>query len=164
MAEPRRPIRVLFVCMGNICRSPTGEALFRDYVAKQGAADRFDIDSAGTTGYHVGEPPDSRMAAAARTRGYALGGAARQVSRHDIEEYDLVIAMDSSNLRDLHRLDKGGRHEGKLHLMLDFHPARKGADVPDPYYGGEKGFHEVIDLIEQACPSLYKHAVEKIAT
>lgn len=163
MTTPR-PIRLLFVCMGNICRSPAGECLFRAHVERQGTVDRFEIDSAGTTGYHVGEPPDRRMAAAARSRGYNLSGAARQVSARDLDHYDLILAMDDANLRDMRRLDRDGSRAHKIKLMLDFHPTRAGADVPDPYYGGDAGFQEVIDLIEASCPALHDFALRELPT
>lgn len=152
--------RVLFVCMGNICRSPAGEGVFRHYVAEQGLQDRVEIDSAGTIGYHAGEPPDSRMTRAARRRGYRLDGQARQFTRRDFDSFDLIVAMDRANRRDILALDPSGRHHGKVHLMCDFHPNPKTSDVPDPYYGGAERFEEVLDLIEQSCPALLKRLLD----
>lgn len=147
-------IRVLFVCMGNICRSPTAECVFRDLVEKRGLAGRFEIDSAGTTGYHVGEPPDRRMTDAAAGRGIRLTGQSRQFVRADFDDFDAIVAMDDDNLDGIRSLDPSGRHASKVHLMLDFHPDHAGEGVPDPYYGGRQGFERVLDLLEEACPRL----------
>ena len=155
--------RILFVCMGNICRSPVGEGVFRDYVRQRGLEDQFIIDSAGTTGYHAGEPPDPRMREATARRGYDLDG---QTSRGfvpgDFNDFDLIVAMDRSNKNGIRNRDRMGRYAGKVAMMLDFHPDRHGEDVPDPYYGGPQGFDHVIDLIEACCPSLLKHLQEEI--
>lgn len=153
--------RVLFVCMGNICRSPAGEGVFRHLVNERGLADQFEIDSAGTTGYHVGEPPDARMTRAASKRGYRLDGASRQFTVQDFTRFDVIIAMDNSNLHNIRRLDPDGSYAEKVHLMLDFHPGKVGQDVPDPYYGGDKGFEKVIDLVEEASQGLLAELLGK---
>lgn len=145
--------RVLFVCMGNICRSPTGEGVLRALVAKRGLEEHIDVDSAGTIGYHRGEPPDTRMRQAAARRGFELSGVARPVTDDDFHEFDLIVAMDRENLRDLEEIaPAGGR--ARLRLLCDFLPGDGPRDVPDPYYGGEAGFETVLDLIEAACPAI----------
>jgi protein-tyrosine phosphatase len=132
-------IRVLFVCLGNICRSPTAEGVFRHLVEKQGKGDRVAIDSAGTAAYHAGESPDARSAATARARGVVLSGAARQVRKSDFEDFDYILAMDASNYADLSKMRPGGA-SAKVHMFRDFDPGSpKGSDVPDPYYGGSPG-------------------------
>lgn len=160
-AAPRpNPARVLFVCLGNICRSPSAEAVFRTCLAESGFDDRVEVDSAGTIGYHAGEPADPRMQQAASARGYELTSMARRVSLRDLERFDLVIAMDRSNLEDLRELAEGAAiAEGpplaeKIRLLSEFLPEGFPADVPDPYWGGERGFDEVLDLLEEACPRI----------
>ena len=134
--------RVLLVCLGNICRSPTAEAVFRRLVEQEGLADRIEIDSAGTGDWHVGSAPDARATEAAARRGIELTGRARQVTLEDFEEYDQLLAMDAANVRDLRELAPPGT-EHKVRLFADI-------DVPDPYYGGERGFDEVLDIVEKA--------------
>jgi protein-tyrosine phosphatase len=150
--------RVLFVCTGNICRSPTAEAVFRRLVEQSGLAGRIGMDSAGTHGYHIGEPPDPRTQAAARARGYDLSGLrARRIAREDFSRFDLVIAMD----RDHHALLRGfapptAGH--KLRMFMEFARRSGGEDeVPDPYYGGPDGFELVLNLIEDAAEGLLDH-------
>jgi protein-tyrosine phosphatase len=140
--------RVLFVCLGNICRSPTAEGVMRHLLRERGLEDRVEVDSAGTGAWHVGEPPDARSAAAARQRGIALEGAARQVRPSDFADWDLLVAMDRSNLRDLLAIAPDAQARAKVRLLLD------DADVPDPYYGGERGFDDVLDLVTEACERL----------
>lgn len=148
--------RVVFVCMGNICRSPTGECVFRRYVESQGLCDEIEIDSAGTIAYHVGEPPDARMRAAGQARGIEIVGRGRQFETADFEKFDLIVAMDRDNLFDILRKDPGGNHHSKVRLLCDFIPGCELKDVPDPYYGGRQGFEAVLDLIEEACPGILK--------
>jgi protein-tyrosine phosphatase len=146
--------RVLFVCTGNICRSPTAEGVFRKLVADAGLTGRIAIDSAGTHGYHVGEPPDRRAQAAARRRGYDLSRLrARCVARDDFERFDLVLAMD----REHHEILAGlapPSAEHKVKLMMEFGRRSARAEVPDPYYGGPDGFELVLDLLEDAAEGL----------
>lgn len=144
--------RILFVCLGNICRSPTGEGLLRSLVADQGLDDVIEVDSAGTGGWHVGEPPDRRMSAAAERRGHRLDGAARQVSAEELSNWSMVVAMDRQNLADLREMADG--RDVPLRLFSEFLPAGSPLDVPDPYYGGEDGFDRVIDLVEEGCANL----------
>jgi protein-tyrosine phosphatase len=142
-------VRLLFVCLGNICRSPTAEGVMRHLVREAGLEDRIEIDSAGTGGWHVGEPPDERATEAAARRGIALDGAARRFSIEDFDRFDLILAMDSENLRDLRALAPDDEARAKVRLL-------RGADldVPDPYYGGPDGFDEVLDQVEEACRRL----------
>ena len=153
MIENKEKIGVLFVCMGNICRSPTSEGVFRHYVEKAGLADRISVDSAGTHAYHVGESPDRRAIAAAERRGIALTGIqARRVSEEDFEQFDHVIAMDEDNHARL--LDMApDEHRAKVSLFLSF-AASEESEVPDPYYGGGAGFEHVLDLVEEASRGL----------
>lgn len=146
-------MRVLFVCLGNICRSPTAEAVFRHKLHEAGLEARVSVDSAGTGDWHVGKAPDARTRVAAMRRGYDLSALrARQVSTADFTDFDLILAMDLSNLAHLERL---GRGAGPAELDL-FLRRYAGAldEVPDPYYGGEAGFEQVLDLIELACDAL----------
>ncbi len=147
-----KPYSVLFVCMGNICRSPTGEGLFRAYVEDRGLSDRIHIDSAGTISYHTGNPPDPRVIESAARRGYELTGSARQISRSDFDRFDLIVAMDRENYSDI--IDLGGARPDQVRLLSSFLPDGSSPDVPDPYYGGADGFETVLDMIEQACPEI----------
>lgn len=146
---------VLFVCMGNICRSPTGEGIFQHLLAERGLDDRVYVDSAGTIAYHVGNLSDPRMREAAHRRGYELTSRARQIQPEDLREFDLVIVMDEDNLHDVRELaatyDLPADPVRKLGEYLD--PVML-PDVPDPYYGGAQGFEQVIDMIERACPKI----------
>ena len=153
MVEIKEKKSVLFVCMGNICRSPTAEGVFRYFVEQEGMLESIDIDSAGTHAYHVGEPADRRAHAAAERRGYSLQGIrARRVENADFERFDYIIAMDRDNLSLLHQQSEV-EHQQKLHLFLDFAAAQED-EVPDPYYGGAAGFERVLDLVEDASKGL----------
>ncbi len=159
-ARDGEPVRLLFVCLGNICRSPTAEGVMRHVVAEAGMQDRVELDSAGTGSWHVGSPPDSRARDAAAGRGVELTGAARQVRPEDFAEFDLILAMDRSNLRDLRAVAGPGEAAEKVRLLREFDPAAGGGagavdlDVPDPYYGAGGGFEEVFDLVDAACRGL----------
>jgi len=145
---------VLFVCLGNICRSPTAEGVLRAIAARESSALKLQVDSAGTADYHVGEPPDRRTVAAARRRGYDLAGLrARQVRREDFARFDYVLAMDRANLAELESLRPEGA-TAKLGLFLEFAPEAPVLDVPDPYYGGIEDFEIVLDLCETAARGL----------
>jgi protein-tyrosine phosphatase len=147
-------VRVLFVCLGNICRSPTAEGVFRQVVRQASLADYIDIDSAGTHAYHIGDPPDRRAQAAAARRGVDLSGLrGRQATPRDIEEFDYVLAMDRENLQNLQAICPSGL-EAKLRLFLEFAGERVEREVPDPYFGGESGFDRVLDMIEDAAQGL----------
>ncbi|HVS12660.1 MAG TPA: low molecular weight protein-tyrosine-phosphatase [Thermoanaerobaculia bacterium] len=146
---------ILFVCLGNICRSPAAEGLFRRLVNDRGLEDQVRVDSAGTSSYHVGEPPDSRMRGAAAARGVRLVGAARRVLPEDFARFDLIVAMDRINRRDL--LELAGDGATTVRLLSEFLPDGWPADVPDPYYGGEEGFERVLEMIDQACGPMLEH-------
>jgi protein-tyrosine phosphatase len=142
--------RVLFVCMGNICRSPTAEGVFRHLVEQQGLAGKIIIDSAGTHDYHIGDAPDARAQAAAARRGYDLSGLrARQVLRDDFSTFDYVLAMDQANLGLLQQ-QCPENYRNRLKLFLEFADDGALREVPDPYYGGAQGFEQVLDLVENA--------------
>jgi protein-tyrosine phosphatase len=139
-------MRILFVCSGNICRSPTAEAVMRALVAHAGLDDEIEVDSAGTGSWHIGESPDDRASAAAMRRGIALTGTARQVDLSDFTHFDLVLAVDDENLQRLRRIAPPGTHD-RIRLLDE-------VDVPDPYYGGPDGFDAVLDQVDAACRRL----------
>ena len=150
-------MRILFVCMGNICRSPTAEAVMRGLLRAEGLEEAVAIDSAGTGGWHAGDPPDARAVAAARSRDIVVEGAARQVTAEDFDDFDLVVAMDRENERDLVARAPDDAARAKVRLLREFDDAAVAAgdlDVPDPYYGGPHGFDRVLDLVEAACRGL----------
>jgi protein-tyrosine phosphatase len=150
-------LKVLFVCLGNICRSPLGEGVFRHLVNEAGLADRFDIDSAGTSAYHIGDPPDPRTQSVAQARGVRLTGAARQIRLHDFQDFDYVLVMDGQNMRNVRKLlDDSATAEVKF--LREFDPEARGdLDVPDPYYGGPRGFEDVHDMVHRSCAALLAH-------
>jgi protein-tyrosine phosphatase len=152
--QESRPARILFVCLGNICRSPTAEGVLRDLAHKCAPALELDIDSAGTAGYHIGSPPDPRSQRAAQRRGIDISGLrARQIARGDFTTYDLIIAMDRANLRDL-EAKSPGHARGKLRLFLQYAPQTGRTEVPDPYYGEDADFELVLDLCTVAARGL----------
>lgn len=146
--------RVLFVCTGNICRSPTAEGAFRHLLEAAGLAEVVMADSAGTQGYHIGDPPDERSVAAAKARGIDISSLrARRVREAEFDAFDLILAMDREHLRHL-RAMRREEHRAEVRLFLDFHPEQHLKDVPDPYYGGRSDFEKVLDLVEEANRSL----------
>jgi protein-tyrosine phosphatase len=150
-------VRLLFVCLGNICRSPTAEGVMRSLVQEAGMESEIEVDSAGTGSWHIGSPPDRRARAAARAEGIELAGAARQVAREDFDEFDLLLAMDRANLAELRSLAPDAAAGEKLRLLREFDPASAAAgelEVPDPYYGGGEHFDEVLGLVRAACAGL----------
>jgi protein-tyrosine phosphatase len=152
--------RVLFVCHGNICRSPVAEAVFRKLVQDAGVAREFEIDSAGISGYHAGEASDPRSCAEASTRGLTLDHSSRQVQPSDFDRFDYILAMDEDNMAGLERVRAAAGDRGKAHVALlrAYDPSSApGAEVPDPYYGGERGFADVHDIVESACRGLLDH-------
>ncbi|XP_020249483.1 uncharacterized protein LOC109826878, partial [Asparagus officinalis] len=161
-AADRKPFAVLFVCLGNICRSPAAEAVFRDLVQKRGLESRFKIDSAGTIGYHEGNPADSRMRAASKRRGVEVTSISRPLRPSDFKEFDLILAMDMQNREDiLSAYERWSFKESlpadaqkKVKLMCSYCRKHKETEVPDPYYGGPQGFEKVLDLLEDACGTL----------
>ncbi|MBL1210262.1 low molecular weight protein-tyrosine-phosphatase [Geminocystis sp. GBBB08] len=146
--------KLLFVCLGNICRSPSAENIMNYLIEKQGLRNQFECDSAGTSRYHIGSSPDKRMKIAAKKRGIELKGKARQIEDFDLEYYDFILAMDKSNYFDILALDRQGKYKHKIKLMCDFTTKFPDQEVPDPYYGGESGFDYVIDLLLDACQGL----------
>ncbi len=152
----KEKVSVLFVCMGNICRSPTAEAVFRQKVEAAGLERTILIDSAGTHGYHVGASPDERASRAARSRGYDMSRLrARQVEKADFQKFDYILAMDNQNLSILRKI-AGPGHESKARLFMEFSPEHSGKEVPDPYYGGSQGFERVLDMVESASNGLLR--------
>jgi len=174
---PQTTVDILFVCLGNICRSPTAEAVMMALVDEAGLSETIAVDSAGTGSWHIGERPDGRAEQAALRRGIELRGTARQVDADDFERFDLIVAMDRSNLSDLARLAPDDSARAKLRLLREFDPdaswgslaAPNGAgveadlragvdlDVPDPYHGGAEGFDQVLDLVERCCAVLLEN-------
>jgi protein-tyrosine phosphatase len=158
-AEPK-PLaarRVLFVCMGNICRSPTAEGVFRKLIEERAPGLDVQIDSAGTHAYHVGEPPDPRAQRAAKRRGIDLSAQrARRVTERDFAHFELVLAMDEENREALLEICPV-EHRGRVRLLLEFAPDVGRGDVPDPYYGGSNGFEQVLDLVEEAAVGVLEH-------
>jgi protein-tyrosine phosphatase len=153
--------RILFVCMGNICRSPTAEGVTRALAERKGVAAFFEFDSAGTHGYHIGNPPDARARQAAAKRGYDLSPLkARQVNAFDFDRFDRILAMDRDNL-DLLRQACPEEHHGKLGLFLEYASRSTNDEVPDPYYGGPEGFERVLDMIEDAADGLLDQFAKK---
>ena len=148
---------ILFVCLGNICRSPMAEGVFRHVAESRGLGDGLSVDSAGTGSWHVGNPPDERAQRAAAGRGIDISGLrARQVGPGDFEQFDLVVAMDDANVDTLRRLAPDAAHD-RIRLFLEFAAGGSVREVPDPYYGGEEGFDHVLDLIEAAARGLADH-------
>jgi len=157
-------IKLCFVCMGNICRSPTAEGVFQNLIDQRGLSDRFFIDSAGTHAYHVGEPPDSRSQRAALARGIAIEQQrARQVTVEDLDHFDMLLAMDEQNYRGLQQLASSDFHRQRIRLMMEFAPALPERDVPDPYYGeGGRGFERVLNLLEHAAEGLLAELLSEL--
>ncbi len=148
-------IKVLFVCLGNICRSPLAEGIFKQLVREEGLEDKIHIDSAGTSGWHIGEPPDPRTIEVAQKNGVPIEHYGKEVAPSDFEKFDYIIAMDDSNLADLERLHGRARHnKAQLFKMRDFDDIGTGGDVPDPYYGGPDGFDKVFDLLRRSSRNL----------
>ena len=149
-------ISILFVCLGNICRSPAAEGVMQAIVDEEGAAARFTIDSAGTGNYHVGDLPDQRMRIHALRRGYELTHRCRQVRAYDFDDFDIIVAMDASNERNLRRIAPSPEAEAKIVQMAEFVDIASRYDhIPDPYYEGAEGFELVLDLLQSACRNLY---------
>ena len=146
--------KVLFVCLGNICRSPAAQAIFEHYVREAGLQDRIQVDSAGIYGGHQGNPPDRRMRTAALYRGFAVTHTARQVKAMDFMDFDLIIAMDDQNYEDLMHLAPSVEATHKVRRMADFLTTNKISYIPDPYYMGVEGFSHVLDLLEESCQNL----------
>lgn len=151
------PYKLLFVCLGNICRSPSAEGIMNHLIREQQLGDQIQCDSAGTSSYHIGSAPDRRMTAAAKRQGIVLAGQARQFEAEDFERFDLILAMDKENYQNILRLDRHGDYGDRVKLMCSFCQHHRDHEVPDPYYGGEEGFNYVIDLLKDACQGLLDH-------
>lgn len=149
------PYRVLFVCLGNICRSPAAEIIFRSILEQKGLSGRIEVDSAGTIDYHRGQTPDARMLRALKNCGYAYGGhLSRPVVSEDWERFDLIVAMDAHNQHDLRRLAGPGERRARLVAMCDYARQFDDVEVPDPYWSGDEGFLHVVRLLEDCCAQL----------
>ena len=153
--------KILFVCMGNICRSPAAEEIYKQKMQDRGLEDCFHIDSAGIHGYHEGELPDSRMRSHAMKRGYKLTSRSRPVEYDDFRKFDLIIGMDDSNINNLKRMVSNPELQQKIRRMTDFCRHHRDNHVPDPYYGGGAGFEHVLDLLEDACEGLLQELIEE---
>ena len=145
--------KVLFVCLGNICRSPLAEGIFAQKVKEAGLSDQFEVDSCGTSAFHIGEQPDPRSSANARENGVILDHQARQFVAEDFDCFDYILPMDASNLRNVQTLEPA-HHTAKVVMMRDYDAEGRGMDVPDPYYGGSRGFQNVFDILERSTAAL----------
>ena len=154
-------MHILFVCWGNICRSPAAEATFRKIVEQEGLGDQISIDSAGTISQHQGNPPDHRMQNAAKARNLPISGRARMVEKTDFEKADMLLTMDNFNFSELSKLAPENEHQKKIVPFCNF-VSSEDSEVPDPYYGGAFGFEKVLDLLEDGCTSLLLHLKQKL--
>lgn len=146
--------KILFVCLGNICRSPAAENIMDHLIRQSGTPTQILCDSAGTSAYHIDSPPDRRMREMAKSYGIEMRGRARQISPRDLQEFDLILAMDRQNHQDILRLDPQGRFQAKVKMMCEYCRTHNDQEVPDPYYGGDAGFRHVIELLMDACGGL----------
>ncbi len=153
--------KIVFVCLGNICRSPLAEAIFKDKVKAKKIAHYFEVDSCGTSNYQIGDQPDSRTQANAAKHGIAMNHIARQLKKQDLDYFDLIVAMDRKNHQHIMSLAESEVHHNKIILMRDFDAHAKGTDVPDPYYGGEKNFQEVFEILDRSI-DYFINDVEKL--
>jgi protein-tyrosine phosphatase len=148
------PYKLLFVCLGNICRSPAAENIMNHLIEQNNLTGQITCDSAGTSSYHIGAPPDRRMTLAAKQQNITMQGCARQFTKADFEAFDLILAMDRDNYANICALDPAGKYQKKVRLMCDFCTHHTLKEVPDPYYGGVDGFNQVISLLQDACSGL----------
>lgn len=148
------PFKICFVCLGNICRSPTAEGVFQHLVNERGLQPYFEIDSAGTSAYHVGESANSKSQQTANKHGITLHSKARQFEEADLEYFDLILAMDRQNLSNLKRMDAHGKYDHKIGMLRDYDPEPGDGEVPDPYYGGIQGFENVFQIVKRSCNRL----------
>jgi len=159
-----RPLRVLFVCLGNICRSPLAEGVFQHLARSRGLESRLEVDSAGTGAWHVGERPDKRSRAVALKHGIELPGRARQVDEEDLRDFDLILAMDGDNLHQLRSMESATAETVEIRLLREFDPASDGdLAVPDPYYGGPDGFDTVFEMVHRSCEALLDELEDRLA-
>lgn len=157
-------IRILFLCMGNICRSPAAHCVFQEMVNKENLQNKFFIDSAGTIGYHQGHEPDGRMQDALRKREIPIIGQSRQINKTDLEEFGLILAMDNSNLLDAQSLDVSGKLKYKIKCFAEYCSDTNIKEIPDPYYGYDDGFETVLDLIEDGCQQLLDDCKKQLSS
>lgn len=150
----QKKYKILFVCLGNICRSPAGEGILKKYLQDRDLTDQIQVDSAGTSGYHDGELPDKRMRKHGLSRGYTFDSLSRKFTVRDFDHFDLILAMDDSNYNNILSLSLDLESESKVHRMVDFSIKYNHDHIPDPYYSGEDGFELVLDLLEDACEGL----------
>ena len=153
--------KVLFVCLGNICRSPLAEAIFKHKIKQRKIEALFEADSCGTSNYHIGEPPDARTVQNASRNGVSIQHAGRQLMETDLETFDYIMAMDENNYKNIFRLPNAKKHEDKIGLMRFYDPDEKGGEVPDPYYGGEQGFQEVFDILDRSIDNFLDRLQER---
>ena len=156
------PYKICFVCLGNICRSPTAEGIFQHLIDERGYQPYFYIDSAGTSAYHIGEPANSKSRDVANKHGVELRSRARKFTVDDLEEFDMILAMDHENLNNIRQLDSRNQYSEKITLMRNFDPEPGDGAVPDPYYGGMDGFQHVFDVIKRSCENLLDELEENI--
>ncbi len=156
-------INILFVCLGNICRSPAAEAVFLNLINEKGVAEYFQVDSAGTGSWHVGQKADNRMRKAASSRGIYIKSLARQINVQDFKKFDLILTMDGENFSSVQNLRKeiNDKCKADIRPLLSYSKQTNGLDVPDPYYGGDNGFEIVLDLLEDACKALLNDLIKK---
>lgn len=150
---PGNPFKICFICLGNICRSPTAEGVFQHLVEERGLEDFFEIDSAGTSAYHIGESANSKSQRTANQYGITLHSSARQFETPDLDYYDMVLAMDRENLSNIKSM-ASANHENKIGMLRDFDPEPGDGEVPDPYYGGREGFENVFQIVKRSCEQL----------
>jgi protein-tyrosine phosphatase len=156
------PYKICFVCLGNICRSPTAEGIFQHLVNERGLQPYFYIDSAGTSAYHIGEPANSKSRDVANKHGVELRSRARKFTVDDLEEFDMILAMDHENLNNIRQLDSRNQFSGKIELMRNYDPEPGDGAVPDPYYGGMDGFQHVFEVVKRSCENLLDELEENI--
>lgn len=145
-----KKVKVLFVCLGNICRSPLSAAIFKHKIKNNGMTSWVEVDSCGTSNYHIGDTADPRTLANASRNGISINHCVRKLSNDDLENFDFIFAMDKSNYQNILKLSNGGNFDHKIRMLRDFDPESKGGEVPDPYHGGEKGFQEVFEILDRA--------------
>lgn len=156
-----KKVKVLFVCLGNICRSPLGAAILKKKVKDKGMESWVEVDSCGTSNYHIGDNADPRTIASARRHGVPIEHCARQLTAKDLESFDFIFAMDKSNYQNILRLSNGKDWSHKVKMMREFDPLTKGGEVPDPYHGGEKDFQEVFDILDRSTEEFTAYLSEK---